>query len=81
MRTEIRNGQVAVINETREESIETLNDFLEELGIEPLTEKELRDWDIRGGETNFQLKEWARDYASECHTEKCSSKKTRSYQF
>lgn len=74
------NGKIDVINETREESIETLNYYLEEKGIEPLTESELRDWDIRGGETNAQLNEWAIALANDLHTEKCESKNAWRYE-
>ena len=65
MKSIIVNGQLQIVNESREESIETLNDFLLEFGVEPLTESELRDWDIRGGETNRQLREWASDLAND----------------
>ena len=51
-----------------------MNEFFQELGVKPLSEKELQDWDIRGGESYDQLYEWAKDYASELHTEKCASK-------
>jgi len=73
------NDKIDVINETREESIETLNYYLEEKGIEPLTESELRGWDIRGGETNAQLYEWAISLANDLQTEKCESKNAWRY--
>jgi hypothetical protein len=79
MKTQIINGRVEVINETRDESIETLNYFFDKLGLEPLKERDLRDWGIVGGETNSQLSEWANDYASEIHTDKCAGKNAWRY--
>ena len=77
MKTIVINGKVVVINETREEAIETFNDYLEEFGCKHLSEKELIDWNIRGGESNAQLREWAHDYASEMHTEQCEEKRNK----
>lgn len=62
------------INQTKEEAIAIFNDFLIEFGIEPLSEAELRDFEIKGGETNSQLREWAKDYANEISTERCESR-------
>ena len=82
MKTELRNGKVAVINETFEDSLETFNYFLSEVGQPAVNEKTARmDFGIVGGETNAELQEWARDYASECHTEKCESKNQWRYQY
>ena len=80
MKIQTINGKIECVNETREESIETLNYYLYQLGIEPLNERELRDWDIRGGETNSQLQQWANDLCNDLHTEKCESKNSWRYE-
>ena len=80
MKTEIVNGNVVVINETREESIETLNSYFEDMGVEPLSEKELKDWNIVGGETNSELQNWVKDYVSELHTNECENKNAYRYE-
>lgn len=80
MKTEIVNGNVVVINETREEAIETLNSYFEDMGVEPLSEKELKDWNIVGGETNSELQNWVKDYVSELHTNKCENKNAYRYE-
>ena len=67
------NGGVVVINETFDESLETFNYYLSELGMEQMDRDEAKDW-IKGGETNAQLKEWAGDIASEHHTNLCENK-------
>jgi len=80
MKVENINGKVVVINETREESIEVLTDMLGEYGLEPLTETELNDWGIIGGETNDQLQEWVNDYVSEIHSEMCAEQNQWRYE-
>ena len=80
METRMINGRDEVVNLTRNESIETLNDYLQEYGCEPLTESELRDWDIRGGETHRQLQEWAKDFASERESERAENKNAWRYE-
>jgi hypothetical protein len=81
MKAQEINGEIQIINETREEAIQTFNDYLEELNVEPLTPSELIDWHIQGGETNSQLRQLARDYASEFHTEKCASRNSWRYEY
>jgi len=81
MKQEIRDGKVAIINETKEEAVETFKDYLSEFGIESISEKHLKEFAIEGGETNSQLREYASDYASEIHTEMCESKHHYKYQF
>lgn len=80
MKQEIINGRIEIINETRHESIETLNHFFDEFGIKHLNESKLQNWGIIGGETNAQLREWASDYASEMHSEKCAAKNAWRYE-
>ena len=67
-------------NLTFEESLETFNSFLEEMGEAHLSESEVRDFGIQGGETNAQLEEWARDFVSEIQTEKCAEKDAWRYE-
>lgn len=67
-------------NLTFEESLETFNSFLEEMGETHLSETEARDWGIEGGETNAQLREWAGDLVSEIQTEKCAEKDAWRYE-
>lgn len=69
-------------NETFAESLETFNYFLSELGIDPISENVARaDFGIQGGETDAELDGWARDYASDCHTEQCVAKNEWRYAF
>ena len=63
------------------EAFEFINELLEESGHEPLTEKFAReDWNIQGGETIVELLEFANDYMSEIHTERCCAKNEWRYQ-
>lgn len=59
---------------SKQESIDTINYMLSEYGMKPMTEKDVIDWGIEGGETIAQLQEWVNDYASEEHTERCAAK-------
>lgn len=80
MKTVNNNGKLEVINETFSEALDTLNYYLEEGGAHPISEKEAaQDWGIVGGETNAQLMEWANDYLSECHSERCAEKRAYLY--
>lgn len=75
-------GKVVVINETQAESIQTIKDILEEFGIEaPSDSLLISDWGIVGGETNAQLDEMVKDFASELHSERCAHKNAWRYQF
>lgn len=65
---------------SKQESIDIFNDYLEEMGQPRMTEKELIDWNIQGGETNQQLKEMASDLASEAESVKCENKNSWRYQ-
>lgn len=80
MENEFISYEYTRFTKDREDAINLFNEFLEELGVHPLSEKELQDWDIRGGESYDQLYEWARDLASEIHTEKCASKNAWRYE-
>lgn len=64
MKSENRNGKVVVVNETFDESLITFNEILEELGEKPVDAKEAKDW-IKGGETNAELDEIAKDLLNE----------------
>ena len=80
MKSEIINGKTVVINETFAESFEVFNELLAELGQPAISENTAsKDFGIIGGETNVQLQEWARDYASECHTEACAARNEYHY--
>lgn len=69
-------------NTTFQDAFETFNEILEELGQEPISENTARnDFGIIGGETDAELYEWARDYASEIHTEICASKNAWRYEY
>jgi hypothetical protein len=82
MRSEIRNNRVVVINETFQESFEAFNEILAEYGAAPIPEKDARlEFGIVGGETNAELSEWASDYVSEMHTEKCAAKNEWRYSY
>jgi uncharacterized protein (UPF0210 family) len=82
MKSEIRNNQIVIINETFKESFETFNELLEEYGVPTISEKvAIQDFGIIGGETNAELSEWASDYVSELHTEKCAAKHEWRYSF
>jgi hypothetical protein len=63
MKQQIKNGIVTIATETKEESFELLNDYLIEIGIKPLSKKQMV-LDIKGGETNEQLYGWATDLAN-----------------
>jgi hypothetical protein len=65
---------------TKQESIDTLNEFLIEFGCETMSERDLIDWDIRGGESTSQLRQWARDIASEEATERAANKNAWRYE-
>ena len=65
---------------SREESIVIFNDYLEELGHEPMEPKELVDFDFRAGQTNQELKEMARDLVSEAESNKAENKDAWRYQ-
>jgi hypothetical protein len=65
---------------SREESIVIFNDYLEELGHEPMEPKELVDYDFRAGQTNQELKEMARDLVSEAETIKAENKNAWRYE-
>lgn len=67
-------------NEARQESITILHDIFDSMGMKRLTEQELRDWHISGGETYAQLQEWANDYANDLHTERCEEKNAWRYE-
>jgi len=54
----------------KQQSEATLNEMLNSYGIENLSPRELRDFDLQGGETNAQLDEMARDYASDIASER-----------
>ena len=74
-------GKVEVINETQLESLQTIKEMFAELGVQAPSDRELiSDWGIKGGETNAQLNEWAKDYASEIHTEKCAARSQWRYE-
>jgi len=60
--------------ENKQESIEYLNQFITEAGVRALTESELRDWGINGGESYAELEIFAKDYLSDIHTEICEAK-------
>lgn len=46
---------------------------------EPLTTKDLIDWNIDGTETKSTMKMMANDYLSECHTAKCEDAQSWRY--
>lgn len=51
-----------------------------ELGISNVVEKDLVDFDIQGDETDEKLAEYARNWASEEHTERCAAKDAWKYE-
>jgi hypothetical protein len=56
------NEQNFYITESKEESIQMVNEHLEDFGIPPLTGKQLKNWPFKGGDTLEQLREWADEY-------------------
>jgi protein gp37 len=79
----VENSNTYILMEkltSKQESIETLNYYLEERGCEPLSEKELIDWNIVGGETDSELQSMVNDYVSELHTNECENKNAYRYE-
>ena len=70
MRSEIKNGKVVIINETIEESIQTMKDIFEEMKVGEFDEIDAACFDIKGGETNAELSEMASDYRNDLATER-----------
>lgn len=67
--------------ETKQESVDLVNEFLSEAGEEPLTDpEEIKDWGIIGGESEAKLKEMVSDFLSELRTEKCEAKNAWMYE-
>lgn len=66
---------------TKDEAVEFVNKLLTASGEKPLRDSEIRDWDIRAGDTFAQLERYVKDFLSECHTEKCAAKNEWRYQF
>lgn len=65
-----------------QESFETINYFLQEKGLEPITEYQAKsDWAIVGGEDVATLSMYVNDYASEVHSERCAAKDEWRYQY
>ena len=64
----------------KQQAIDILNDRLEEMGHPPMTEDELKDWNIQGDETNDQLKEMANDLVSEAESLKAENKNSWRHQ-
>lgn len=62
-----------MINETKEDAIRTLRELLSERGIE-LSDGEVEDFGIKGGETNAELDEMAHDYWSDLRSDIAESK-------
>lgn len=69
-----------MINATFSEALETFNECLNELGLEPFNETEARDLGIVGGETNAQLSELAHDIYSDEQTEKSAARDAWRYE-
>ena len=58
------------------EAIDTINDILTgELGEQPLTDKQVEQFGIQGGESTDKLREWACDYSSELQTQRAEAAK------
>lgn len=70
-----------MVNETKQQAIETLNEMLQEYGLSPLNDNEIQDWGIAGGETNAQLQEWVNDYVSDIHSEECEGENAWRYEY
>ncbi len=51
-----------------------VNVFMAQYGLTPLTEPEIRDWNITGNETDQECEQIARDIADEEHTSRCDNK-------
>lgn len=65
---------------SKQQAIDIFNDYLEEMGQTPMTEQELKDWNIQGNETNDQLKEMAQMLVSEAESVKVENKNSWRYQ-
>jgi hypothetical protein len=64
---------------TKTELTEILKDEIIALGVN-VTDKDLRDFDFKGDETDGQIIEWARDYVSECQSEEAEAKQAWRYE-
>lgn len=52
----------------------TVNKYLAEKGLSPLSEAEIRDWNITGNETDADCELLAHELASEEHVSRCDNK-------
>ena len=65
---------------TKKEAGLYINEVLAELGEPPLTENELKDWSLEDGIPEEKLREWAKDFASDMHSERCEEKNAWRYE-
>ena len=66
---------------SKQEAIDIFNDYLEEMGHEPIPSNELVDYDFRAGQTIQEIKEWAREFVSEFQTIKSENKNSLLFQY
>lgn len=64
----------------KRESIEVINKYLLNHGETTMSEEELNDWDVIGGETIGKLEGLASDIVSEARTVRCENKASWLYQ-
>ena len=65
---------------SKEESVDYVNELLTAYGLSKLTEGEVADWGLVGGELYSQLEIYVKDFLSELHTERCQAKNDWMYE-
>jgi hypothetical protein len=56
------------------DALARVNVYMPQYGLSPLSEAEIRDWNITGDETEADCEQIARDIADEEHVSRCDNK-------
>ena len=62
------------ITDSKQESIDYLNELFDEAKVTRLKESEIENWAIKGGESYKSLNEMANDFFSDLATEACEAR-------
>jgi len=62
---------------SKAESVEFIQGLHKQRGFPPPTENDLQDWNLQGGETFEQLREWAFDHMSDIQSDRAEDKVMR----